>query len=92
MATSTETTDSFQTYASQSVGKRNGFPNSFDLLSNAVSSHDTLMLDSGFHIIGNNNQASWQTYFRSNSKGLNQACVLTAANNKLASFSKTCSQ
>lgn len=87
-----QTTDSFQTYASQSVGKRNGFPNSFDLLSNAVSSHDTLMLDSGFHIIGNNNQASWQTYFRSNSKGLNQACVLTAANNKLASFSKTCSQ
>jgi Peptide N-acetyl-beta-D-glucosaminyl asparaginase amidase A len=87
-----QTTESFQTYASQDTAKQNGAIKSFDLLSNAVSSHDTLMLDSGFHIIGNSNQASWQAYFSSNSQGLNQACVLTAANNKLASFSKTCSQ
>jgi hypothetical protein len=87
-----QTTKSFQTYASQDTAKQNGVVKSFDLLSNAVSSQDTLMLDSGFHIIGNTNQSSWQTYFHSNSSGLNQTCILTAANNKLASFSKTCSQ
>jgi len=50
------------------------------------------MLDSGFHVIGNANQSSWQAYLHSNLHGSKQACILTAANNKLASFSRTCSQ
>lgn len=86
------TTKSSQTYESQAVTTQNGVASAFDQLTNTVSSHDTLMLDAGFNLLGNMNQASWQIYNNKNSQGLNQLCILTAAKNALASFSPTCSQ
>lgn len=87
-----QTTQSSQTYNSQITTMQNGVVTWFDLLTNQVSSHDTLMLDASFNLLGNTNQASEQTYYDQNSKGMNYLCILTANKNALASFSPTCSQ
>jgi len=87
-----QTSKSWQTYDVQNTTKQGSVQTYVGLLTNAVSSQDTLILDSSFNIIGNTNQSSSQLYNNTDSTGVNQVCILTAANNALASFSPTCSQ
>ena len=87
-----QTTASTEAYNSQTTTMQKGAVTWFDFLTNQVSSHDTLMLDAGFNLLGNTNQASTQTYSDQNAQGMNYLCILTAAKNALASFSPTCSQ
>ncbi len=87
-----QTTQSSQTYNAQTTTMQSGAVTWFDLLTNQVSSHDTLMLDPNYNLLGNMNQASEQTYYDQNSQGMNYLCILTASKNALASFSPTCSQ
>lgn len=87
-----QTSTSWQTYDVQTTTKQNGVQTYLGLLTNAVSSQDTLTFDSNFNLIGNSNQASSQLYNNSDSTGVNELCTLTAASNALTSFSPTCSQ
>ena len=84
-------TTSWQTYDVQTTDKQSGAITYLDLLTNAVESTDTLEFDSSGNFIGNTGQASSQLYNNSDSAGVNQVCILTAANNELASYSSTCS-
>lgn len=87
-----QTTKSWQTYGSQSTTTQSSVQTYFDLFTNAVSSQDTVTFNSSFQVLGNFNQASSQLYSNSDSNGVNQLCILTAANNALTSFTPTCSQ
>ncbi len=87
-----QTTKSWQTYGSQSTTKQGRVQTYLDLFTNAVSSQDTAIFNSAFQVIGNENQASSQLYSNSDTNGVNQLCILTAASNALTSFSPTCSQ
>jgi len=87
-----QTTTSWQTYDVQSTTKQNGAETYLDLLTNAVSSTDTLEFNSSGQFIGNTGQSSSQLYNNTDSTGVNQVCTLTAANNALTSFSPTCDQ
>jgi hypothetical protein len=87
-----QTTTSWQTYDVQSFTKQSGATTYTDLLTNAVETTDTLEFDSAGNFIGNEDQASSQLYNNTDSNGVNQVCILTAANNELASYSSTCSQ
>jgi len=87
-----QTTKSWQTYGSQSTTKQGSVQTYLDLFTNAVSSQDTAIFNSAFQVIGNENQASSQLYSNSDTNGVNQLCILTAASNALTSFSPTCSQ
>jgi hypothetical protein len=87
-----QTTKSWQTYGSQSTTKQGSIQTYVDLFTNAVTAQDTLTFNSSFQIIGNSNQSSSQIYSNVDTNGVDQLCILTAANNALASFSKTCSQ
>ena len=53
---------------------------------------DTLVFDSSFNFVGNQGQASRQSYVLNNSTGYSYSCKLTAANNALTSFSAGCQQ
>lgn len=86
-----QTTKSWQTYGSQSTTTQNSVQTYLNLFTNAVSSQDTVTFNSS-QVLGNSNQASSQLYSNSDSNGVNQLCILTAANNALTSFSPTCSQ
>jgi hypothetical protein len=87
-----QTTKSWQTYGSQSTTRQGNIQTYVDLFTNAVTAQDTLTFNSSFQIIGNSNQSSSQLYSNFDTNGVDQLCILTAANNALASFSKTCSQ
>jgi len=83
---------SWQTYDVQSSTKQSGSTIYTGLLTNAVSSADTLEFDSNFDLLGNTGQSSSQLFNNTDSAGVNQVCILTAANNVLTSFSSTCPQ
>ncbi|HEV2400925.1 MAG TPA: peptide-N4-asparagine amidase [Candidatus Sulfotelmatobacter sp.] len=87
-----QTSTSWQTYNVQNTTKQDGLQMYLGLLTNAVSSQDTLTFDSSFNLLGNSNQASSQLYNNSDSTGVSEVCTLTAANNALTSFSPSCSQ
>jgi len=87
-----QTTKAWQTYDVQNTTKQNGVLTFLGLLTNAGQHQDTLTFDSSFHLLGNTNQSASQLYNNTDSTGVNQYCVLTAANNVLATFSPTCSQ
>jgi hypothetical protein len=87
-----QTTTSWQTYDVQSSTKQSGVSTYLDLLTNAVSTTDTLEFDSSFNFLGNTGQASSQLYQNTNSAGGSYLCILTAANNALASFTKSCNR
>ena len=87
-----QTTKAWQTYDVQNTTKQNGVLTFLGLLTNAGQHQDTLTFDSSFHLLGNTNQSASQLYNNTDSTGVNRYCVLTAANNVLATFSPTCSQ
>jgi len=87
-----QTSTSHQSYDVQSSTQRRGAPPYFDLLTNAVSSTDTLQFNSSGSFIGNTGQESAQLYNNLDTNGVFQFCSLTAANNALTSFSPTCDQ
>ena len=87
-----QTTKAWQTYDVQNTTKQNGVLTFLGLLTNAGQHQDTLIFDSSFNLLGNSNQSASQLYNNTDSTGVNQYCVLTAANNVLATFSPTCSQ
>jgi Peptide N-acetyl-beta-D-glucosaminyl asparaginase amidase A len=87
-----QTTNSWQTYDVTSVTKKSGVQTYLDLLSNAVSTTDTLEFDSSFNLLGNTGQSSSQLYSDSNSAGGHYLCFLTAANNALTSFTPSCNR
>lgn len=87
-----QTSTSWQTYSAQNTTKQGGVQTYLGLLTNAVSSQDTLTFDSSFNLLGNSNQASSQLYNNSDSTGVSEVCTLTAANNALTNFSPSCSQ
>ncbi len=87
-----QTTKVWQTYDVQNTTKQSGVLTYTSLLTNAAQRQDTLTFDSNFNLLGNSNQSSSQLYNDTDTTGLNEYCVLTAANNALTSFSPTCSQ
>lgn len=86
-----QTTKSWQTYGVQST-TRQGNQTYADLLNNSVMSQDTLEFDSNYNLLGNTGQSSSQFYNETDTRGVSQFCMLTAANNALTFFSRTCSQ
>ncbi len=86
-----QTTKSWQNYGVQTAISQGGHTY-VDLLNNSVMAQDTLEFDSGFNLLGNTNQSSWQLYNNIDTNGVNQICILTAANNALTAFSRTCSK
>jgi len=82
---------SWQTYDVQNTTKQSGAVTYTGFLTNAVSSADTLEFDSSGNFLGNTAQASSQLYNDTDSTGVNEVCILTAADNALTSFSSTCS-
>jgi hypothetical protein len=87
-----QTTKVWQTYDVQNTTKQSGVLTYTSLLTNAAQRQDTLTFDSNFNLLGNSNQSSSQLYNDTDTTGLNEYCVLTAANNALTNFSPTCSQ
>jgi hypothetical protein len=87
-----QTTKAWQTYDVQNTTKQNGVLTFLGLLTNAGQHQDTLTFDSNFNLLGNSNQSASQLYNNTDTTGVNQFCVLTAANNALTTFSPTCSQ
>jgi hypothetical protein len=83
---------SHQTYDVQTFTKQSGSTTYTGLLTNAVSSTDTLEFDSNFNLLGTTAQSSTQLFNNTDSTGVNQVCILTAATNALTSFSSTCPQ
>lgn len=81
---------SWQSYDVQSTTKQSGVQTYLDLLSNAVSSTDTLEFNSSGNFIGNTGQSSSQLYSNSDTAGVHQDCFLTAANNALTTFTPKC--
>lgn len=72
-----------QVYQLADVVTLNGKPTFSSVLSNMVTSQDTLLLNSSFQITGNQGQKSSQTYFSSDTSGACYSRTLTAADNKL---------
>jgi hypothetical protein len=87
-----QTTKAWQTYDVQNTTKQSGVLTFVGLLTNAGQHQDTLTFDSNFNLLGNSGQSASQLYNNTDSTGVNLYCVLTAANNALATFSPTCSQ
>jgi hypothetical protein len=87
-----QTTKAWQTYDVQNTTKQSGVLTFVGLLTNAGQHQDTLTFDSNFNLLGNSGQSASQLYNDTDSTGVNLYCVLTAANNALATFSPTCSQ
>lgn len=86
-----QTTKSWQNYGVQTTVSQGG-QTYVDLLNNSVMSQDTLEFDPNFNLLGNMNQSSSQLYNNTDSNGVHQFCILTAANNALTAFTRTCSQ
>jgi hypothetical protein len=83
---------SWQTYDVQNSTKQSGSTIYTGLLTNAVSSADTLEFDSNGNLTGNTGQSSSQLFNDTDSTGVGQICILSAANNVLTGFSSTCPQ
>jgi hypothetical protein len=86
-----QTTKSWQNFGVQTT-IRQGNHIYADLLNNSVMSQDTLELDPNYNLLGNKNQSSSQLYNNTDSNGVSQFCILTAANNALTFFTPTCSK
>ncbi len=85
-----QTTTSHQTFLdSKQTSPSNP---SFSLTSNDAQQTDTLVFDSSFNFLGNENQSSSQAYLHSDSDGHAYSCKLAAANNALTSFSSGCAK
>jgi Peptide N-acetyl-beta-D-glucosaminyl asparaginase amidase A len=87
-----QTTTSWQSYDVQQLMKQSGIISDAGLLTNTVSTQDTLEFDSSGNFIGNTGQSSSQSYSSKDINGTTYVCQLTAANNALASFSPTCAK
>jgi hypothetical protein len=88
-----QTTTSSQTYDVQQLTKQSGIITGLSLLTNNVSSQDTLEFNSTeTALLGNFGQSSSQTYSSKDINGTTYVCQLTAANNALTSFSPTCAK
>lgn len=87
-----QTTTAHQNYTATMVAaKGNTVPFSSAMV-NTAQHTDTLELDSSYNILGDTGQSGAQQYRYSDSTGTAYNCNLTAANNVLTNFSKTCSQ
>ncbi len=86
-----QTTKSWQNYGVQTTINQ-GRHIYADLLNNSVIAQDTLELDPNYNVLGNTNQSSSQVYNNFDTNGVSQLCILTAANNVLTSFTRTCSK
>jgi hypothetical protein len=80
-----QTTTSNQYFELDSEGKHKGQATSFTLLQNRVISTDALDFSAAGYITGNQNQASSQNFFASDSSGYCFSRDLTGANNVLTS-------
>ena len=87
-----EANTSWQTYDVQTFTKQSGSTTYTGLLTNAVSSADTLEFDGSGNFLGNEDTSSTQLYNNTDSTGVNQVCILTSASGALTSFSSTCPQ
>jgi hypothetical protein len=87
-----QTSTSWQDYNLNRLNTQGGVPTYADLVTNSVQSTDTLEFNSSGDFIGNKDQKSSQLYSQIDTDGLNEYCVLKAADNVLKSFSHTCSQ
>jgi hypothetical protein len=86
-----QTTTISQTYDVQQFTSQNGTPFT-SLLTNAGEHQDTLVFNSSGQLVSAMNQSSAQLYDAIDSTGVSYVCTLTAANNALTSFAKTCSK
>jgi hypothetical protein len=86
-----QTTTISQTYDVQQFTSQNGTPFT-SLLTNAAEHQDTLVFNSSGQLVSSMNQSSAQLYDAIDSTGASYVCTLTAANNALTSFAKTCSK
>lgn len=83
----TQTTSIQQGYNRSVARTRNGVPTFSSTLSNAVTTQDTLFINSSFEITGNQGQASTQNYSYSDTTGLCYNKSLAAANNLISAVS-----
>ena len=86
-----QTTSSHQTFVDSVRGGRPG-NTFFSLTSNDAQQTDTLVFDSSFNLLGNQNQSSSQVYVYGDSVGRTYYCGLSAANNALTGYSPTCAK
>jgi hypothetical protein len=82
-----QTTDVNQYFQTTQQAKLNGQPTTSALLQDRVISADTLLINSAGQLAGNENQASSQTYFGSNSTGYCYSEAIAGAANVLTSVS-----
>jgi len=81
-----QTTTGNQYFERDEQTSLNGQVVSFNVVQDRVTPTDTLILNSSFEIIGNENQSSAQTYFASDSSGYCYSRSITAAANVLTSI------
>jgi Peptide N-acetyl-beta-D-glucosaminyl asparaginase amidase A len=82
----TQTTSINQYHERDDVTKHDGQPTSFSLLENRVKTTDGLDFSNQGYITGNQNQASSQDFFSSNSTGYCYSRDITAANSVLTTI------
>lgn len=87
-----QTTTASQTYDLQQFASQGGTPTFTGLLTNAAEHQDTLVFNSSGQLVNSMNQSSAQLYNAIDSTGVNYFCTVTAANNALTAFAKTCSK
>jgi len=81
----TQTTSIQQAFNRSDTRSRNGMPTFSSVLSNTVTTQDTLFISSSFAITGNQGQASSQKYSYGDTSGLCYSKTLSAANNVITS-------
>ncbi len=82
----TQATTVNQYYERDQEARHNGQITSFSLIRNRVTPTDTLDFDASFNITGNQNQASAQNYFASDSTGYCYSRIITANTGVLTSI------
>jgi hypothetical protein len=82
----TQATTVNQYYERDQEARHNGQITSFSLIRNRVTPTDTLDFDASFNITGNQNQASTQNYFASDSTGYCYSRIITANTGVLTSI------
>jgi len=85
-----QTTKAWQTYGVQRLTRQGGVVTYIGALTNTGLHQDTLEFDSSFNLIGNTNQSASQSYYQTDTTGLNLSCDIQAANNVLTNYSPTC--
>jgi peptide N-acetyl-beta-D-glucosaminyl asparaginase amidase A len=83
------TTKTNQTYNLDQYTRQGGVFTYIGALSDTAHHQDTLHFNSSGAFVGNT-QSSSQTYYRTDTTGVNVSCTLDAANNVLTSYSPTC--